>query len=192
MGLKLEVALGLPLCDLSFMPIYEFYCPQNNTLYQFLARSLACRDVVPTCPDNPEYVLEKRVSQFAVIGRAKEESGDDPFAGIDDSQMERLMTDMEGEMGVLDNDDPDPRQLGHFMRKLTDVMGDKVPPALREVVRRLEAGEDPDKLEEQFGALGEADADADPIFSQMKKIIRNARQPVRDPKLYEMSEWVSA
>lgn len=174
------------------MPIYEFYCPQNNTMYQFLARSLSYRDLTPTCPDNPEYVLEKRVSQFAVIGRAREESGDDPFAGMDDSQMEKLMTDMEGDMGVLDNDDPDPRQLGHFMRKLTDVMGDKVPPALREVVRRLEAGEDPDKLEEQFGGLGETGADADPIFSQMKKIIRSARQPVRDPKLYEMSEWVSA
>ncbi len=172
------------------MPIYEFYCPQNNTLYQFLARSLAYRDVIPSCPDNPEYVLQKRVSQFAVIGRAREESDDDPFAGMNDSQMERLMSDLEGEMGVLDHDDPDPRQLGHFMRKLTDVMGDKVPPALREVVRRLEAGEDPDKLEEQFGALDEAGVDAEPLFSQMKKIIRGARQPVRDPKLYEMSEWV--
>lgn len=172
------------------MPIYEFYCPQNNTLYQFLARSLAYRDVIPSCPDNPEYVMQKRVSQFAVIGRAREESDDDPFAGIDDSQMERLMSDLEGEMGVLDHDDPDPRQLGHFMRKLTDVMGDKVPPALREVVRRLEAGEDPDKLEEQFGALDEAGVDAEALFIQMKKIIRSARQPVCDPKLYEMSEWV--
>jgi hypothetical protein len=174
------------------MPIYEFYCSQNNTLYQFLARSLAYREVVPVCPDNPEFVLEKRISHFAVIGRAKEENEDDPFADIDESKMESLMTDMEGEMEVLDNDNPDPRQLGHFMRKLTDVMGDKVPPALREVVRRLEAGEDPDKFEEQFGGLDQDGSGADPIFTQVKRIIRSARQPIRDPKLYEMGDWVRA
>jgi hypothetical protein len=172
------------------MPIYEFYCPQNNTLYQFLARSLAYRDAVPLCPDNPEFRLEKRVSQFAVIGKAKEDSADDPFAGIDESKMESLMNEMEGEMGALDSDNPDPRQLGHFMRKLTDVMGDKTPPELREVVRRLESGEDPEKLEEQFGGFDENDPGADPIFSQVKKMIRGARQPVRDPKLYELTDWL--
>jgi hypothetical protein len=95
-------------------------------------------------------------------------------------------------MEVLDNDNPDPRQLGHFMRKLTDVMGDKVPPALREVVRRLEAGEDPDKFEEQFGGLDQDGSGADTIFTQVKRIIRSARPPIRDPKLYEMSDWVRA
>jgi len=174
------------------MPIYEFYCPQNNTLYQFLARSLAYRDTVPLCPDNPEFTLEKRVSQFAVIGKAKDESADDPFAGIDESKMESLMNEMEGEMGALDSDNPDPRQLGYFMRKLTDVMGDKTPPELREVVRRLEAGEDPEKLEEQFGGFDESNPDSDPIFSQVKKMIRGARQPVRDPKLYELTHWLKS
>jgi hypothetical protein len=32
------------------MPIYEFYSPDNNRLYQFLARSLAYRDKTPRCP----------------------------------------------------------------------------------------------------------------------------------------------
>jgi len=173
------------------MPIYEFYCPQNHTLYQFLARSLAWRDRVPACPDNPAFVLEKRVSRFAVVGRAKEESADDPFAGIDEAQMESLMTGMEGQMEGLDTEHPDPRQLGHFMRKMTEMMGAKTPPALQEMVKRLEAGEDPEKLESEFGLgdLGEG-AEGDAIFNEVKKIIRNARQPLRDPKLYEMSEWV--
>src|SRR5688572_2608170 len=118
------------------MPIYEFYSPQNNTLYQFLARTLAYRDKVPVCPDNPEFKLEKRMSRFAVIGRAKEESQDDPFAGLDDSKMESLMADMESEMGGMDDDNPDPRQLGRFMRKMTDLLGDKTPPELREIVKR--------------------------------------------------------
>ena len=172
------------------MPIYEFYCPQNNTLYQFLARSFADRDCLPLCPDNPEFKLEKRLSHFAVIGKAKEDHADDPFAGVDEERMEGLMNEMEGEMSALDTDHPDPRQLGRFMRKLTDVMGDKTPPELREVVRRLESGEDPEKLEEQFGSFDENSAEADPVFAQVKKLIRNARQPVRDPKLYEMRDWV--
>ena len=172
------------------MPIYEFYCQENNTLYQFLARSLAYRDRVPTCPDNAAFKLEKRVSQFAVIGRAKEEIANDPFAGIDDAQMESLMADMEGDMSALDTDNPDPRQLGHFMRKMTSVMGDKAPPELREMVRRLEAGEDPEKLEEQFGGLDEGGA-GDALFSQMLSRVKAARkEPVRDQKLYEMRDYL--
>lgn len=171
------------------MPIYEFYCPQNNTLYQFLARNLSYRDAIPVCPDNPDFVMEKRVSQFAFIGRAKEETND-PFAGIDEAGMEKLLGEMEGDMSLLDEENPDPRRLGSFMRKLTDAMGGKVPPELKEVVRRLEAGEDPEKLESSFPEFDESHPDADPIFARVKKIIRSARQPVRDPKLYELSEWL--
>lgn len=171
------------------MPIYEFYCPQNNTVYQFLARSLAWRDKVPACPDNPEFTLQRQVSRFAVIGKAKEESQDDPFAGMDDGKLEGLMAEMEGEMGGMDDENPDPRQMGRLMRKMTDLMGDKAPAELREIVKRLESGEDPEKLESEFGDLGEG-GEGDALFIQVKKIMRGARQPVRDPRLYEMRDWV--
>lgn len=173
------------------MPIYEFYCPENNTVYQFLARTLAYRDKVPRCPDHPEFTLQKQVSRFAIIGKAKEETDNDPFAGLDDAKMEALMADMESEMGGMDDENPDPKQLGRFMRKMTDLMGDKTPPELREMVKRLESGEDPEKLESEFGDMGEG-GEGDALFAQVKKMIKGARQPVRNPKLYEMSEWVSA
>ena len=173
-----------------FMPIYEFYCPDNNKLYSFLARTLAYRDKLPVCPDGEGLRMEKRVSAFAVIGKAKEETGDDPFAGVDDAKMESFMADMEREMGSMNEENPDPRQLGHFMRKMTEMMGDKTPPELREMVRRLEAGEDPEKLEEQFGGMDEGDA-GDALFSQMISRAKAARkQPMRDPKLYEMRDFV--
>lgn len=172
------------------MPIYEFYSPDNNKLYSFLARTLAYRDKVPVCPDGEGLRMERRVSRFAVIGKAKEEPAEDPFAGIDDDKMESFMEDMEREMGGIDEENPDPRQLGHFMRKMTDMMGDKTSPELRELVRRLESGEDPDKLEEEFGGMDEGDA-GDALFSQMLKRARGARrEPVRDPKLYEMRDFV--
>jgi hypothetical protein len=174
------------------MPIYEFYSPDNNKLYQFLARSLAYQDKVPACPDNPAFKMERRVSRFAVIGKAKEDTGDDPFAGIDDARMEGFMAEMERDMSGMDETNPDPRQLGRFMRKMTDLMGDKTPPELREMVKRLEAGEDPEKLEEQFGDMeGGGEGASDALFSQFLKKIKSAgKQPRRDPKLYEMAEFV--
>lgn len=174
------------------MPIYEFYCPDNNKLYSFLARSLSLKDKVPRCPDGESLRMERRVSRFAVIGRAKEETADDPFAGIDESKMDAFMEEMERDMGGIDENNPDPRQLGHFMRKMTEVMGDKAPPELREMVRRLEAGEDPEKLEEQFGGGLEDGGEGDALFSQMLTRVKAARkEPVRDPKLYEMRDFVS-
>jgi hypothetical protein len=174
------------------MPIYEFYCPEKNTVYQFLARTLGYRDRVPKCPDGDGLTMERRVSRFAIIGKAKENEGDDPFAGIDETKMEALMADMEKSMGGLDENNPDPRQLGHFMRKMTDLMGDKTPPELREIVKRLESGEDPEKLESEFGDLaGDEEGASDALFSQVMKKIRGQRaQPMRDPKLYELTEYL--
>ena len=173
------------------MPIYEFYCPDNNKLYSFFARSLSMKDKLPRCPDGKELRMEKRLSRFAVIGKAKEDNRDDPFAGIDESKMDSFMAEMERDMGSLDEENPDPRQLGHFMRKMTDVMGDKTPPELREMVRRLEAGEDPEKLEEQFGG-SDTDEAGEALFSQFISHVKAARkEPVRDPKLYEMREFVT-
>lgn len=171
------------------MPIYEFYCPDNHTVYQFFARSLAYREKTPRCPENGAYRMEKRISKFAFLRGVKETSADDPFADIDKNKMEALMADMERDMAGMDEANPDPRQLGHLMKKMTDVMGDKAPPEMREIIRRLESGEDPEKLEEQFGGA-EGDDGAE-LFSQtVKKIRASLRALQRDPKLYEMSEFV--
>lgn len=168
------------------MPIYEFYCPDNHRLYQFLARSPAQRERVPLCPDNPAFRMEKQVSRFAVLGRAKAEEGD-PFAGLDETGMEAVMEDLAEEMDGLDEDNPDPRRLGHCLRRLTEVMGDKAPPLLREAVRRLEAGEDPEKLEAELG--GEAGGD-DLLLADVRRLVRQARGPERDPKLYDLADWL--
>ncbi len=172
------------------MPIYEFYCPDNHHIYQFFARSLALGEKTPQCPENPGFRMERRVSRFALLKGVKEASADDPFADVEEDKMEAFMADMERSMAGMDENNPDPRQLGHFMRKMTDMMGDKTPPEMQELVRRLEAGEDPEKLEEKFGGLEEG---GDDIFAQtVKKLRAGLRPPERDPKLYEMSEYLPA
>lgn len=173
------------------MPIYEFYCPDNHTVYQFLARSLAHGGKTPRCPENAEFRMEKRISKFAFLRGAKEPSEADPFDGIDDAKMEAMMADLERDMAGVDENNPDPRALGHVMRKMTDVLGDKAPPEMREMIRRLEAGEDPEKLESEFGDFGEGEGDGADFFAQtVKKLKTGLRAPKRDAKLYEMSEWV--
>ena len=174
------------------MPIYEFYCPDNHTVYQFLARSLAYGGKTPRCPENEAIRMDKRVSKFAFLRGAKEPSENDPFDGMDDAKMEAMMADLEHQMAGMDETNPDPRQLGHVMRKMTDALGDKAPPEMREMIRRLEAGEDPEKLESEFGDLGDGEEGAEnDFFSQtVKKLKAGLRAPKRDAKLYEMSEWV--
>ena len=175
------------------MPILEFYCPDNHKIYSFLSRSNATRDQTPRCPENSAFRMEKRVSRSAFLRGAKEESADDPFAGIDESKMESFMADMEREMSGMDEANPDPRQMGRLMRKMTDAMGDKTPLEMREMVRRLEAGEDPEKLEEEFGDLGGeegGEGGADLFAATVKKIKAGLKVPARDPKLYEMGEFV--
>ena len=169
------------------MPIYEYYCPQNHKIYSFLAPSLSYRDKIPSCPDNSDYRLEKRVSKFAITGKAKEED-DDPFADVDDSKLDALMASMESELGGMDTDDPDPRQIGQMMRKMGDALGKDLPPAFKEMINQLEKGVDPDALEEEFGEqFGEDDMD---FTGTVKKLLRQ-RAPIRDPKLYDMREFLT-
>ena len=185
-------AAGQPIFT---MPIYEFYCPDNHRIYSFFARSLAHAGKIPRCPDNAKLRMERMISSFSVTGRAKEKT-DAPAGGdFDDARMEAAMAQMEREFGGMDSENPDPRQLARMMRKMSDVTGEKVPAQMEEMIRRMEAGEDPEKLEAEMGdAMNEegAEADGGDAESKAKRALR-ARlrgQPVRDPVLYEMSEFV--
>ena len=57
--------------------------------------------------------------------------------------------------------------------------------------RRLESGEDPEKLEAEFGGPDDEEGGGVDFFNQtVKKIRAGLKAPTRDPKLYEMSEFV--
>jgi len=62
--------------------------------------------------------------------------------------MMRLMSQVEG------MDENDPKQMGTLMRKMSEITGEGLDLQMEEAVRRLEAGEDPDKIEEDLGDLG--------------------------------------
>lgn len=173
------------------MPIYEFFSPDTNRIYSFFARSLAQGRLTPRCPDQPGARMERLVSRFAVTGKAREPQPGGDAGAQDDPRMERVMAEMEREMGAMGDSEPDPRALARMMRKMTEATGQKVPGEMEQMLRRLEAGEDPEKLEAEFGeALDQMDLPDESGAPAEEGGKRRRRRPTRDPVLYEMAEFV--
>ena len=157
--LKLEKVAGRTKNKTS-MPIYEYYCPDNHTIYQFYAKTLAHGKIIPACPDNPKFHMQKAISAFAVKtggkksgeGEVKGDAAGAPDAGGDpaeDARMEAAMSAMEGEFANVDENDP--RAMGRMMRRMSELTGEKIDGEMEEVVRKLEEGADPESLEDQLG-----------------------------------------
>ncbi len=174
------------------MPIYEFFSPDTNRIYSFFARSLAEGGNTPKCPDDPKARMERMLSRFAVTGRNKEAPGTSS-ENASDSRVEGALAEMEREMAGLDADNPDPRHLGRMMRKMADLTGQKMPETMRTMIERLERGEDPEKLEEEYGeSLDNMAEELPEEATEEKKILSRLRPkgPTRDPKLYEMRDYL--
>jgi hypothetical protein len=62
--------------------------------------------------------------------------------------MEREMMRFASELEGMDENDP--RAMAAAVRKMTEIAGEPVTPAMEEMIRRLEAGEDPEKVEEEL------------------------------------------
>lgn len=191
------------------MPIYEFYCPDNHTIYQFYAKTLAQGRVIPKCPANPSFRMQKVVSAFAITGggRKDDESKGEAAAGHDaagadpaeDARMEAAMSAMESEFSSIDENDP--KAMARMMRRMSELTGEKIDGEMEEVVRKLEEGADPDSLEEQLGGGEEGAGMDDPYGEGMgmggeggpppdpkePKHRFKARRtaPRRDPQLYD-------
>src|SRR5690242_20896931 len=75
MATSLPNAGNLPNSADWAMPIYEYYCPDNHTIYQFFAKTLAQGQTLPRCPQNPKFRMVKMVSTFAVKSRTEKKEG---------------------------------------------------------------------------------------------------------------------
>lgn len=181
------------------MPIYEFYSPDTHKIYSFLARTLIDATTIPRCPDGDQHHMQRAVSQFAFLKKASAtgQPGDDNMSA-EDLRMEAALGQLEQEFRGIDEDNPDPRQLGSVMRRMQDLTGQQLPKPMQEMMSRLEAGEDPDALEEIFGEeladdMGVYAEDRhESAASRLKRILREARrrEPSKDPQLYELKDWL--
>lgn len=164
------------------MPIYEFYCEDCHTIFNFYSRTVNTSKK-PKCPRCKTRVLERRMSAFAVTGRAKEDSDADELP-FDESKMEQAMNMLAGEADKINEDDP--RQAANLMRKLSDMTGMQLGAGMQEALSRMEQGEDPEKIEAEMGDLLENE---DPFLLPEKKGVAAAarrKAPSRDDTLYDL------
>lgn len=150
------------------MPIYEYYCPDNHKVYQFFARSSCYADTIPTCPDNPDFRMVRKVSGFAIGGAEKKSATDGGEEGsdLDDPKRMAAMAEMERAVSGMDEDHPDPKQMGKLMRQMAEMTGESLSGEMEEMVRKLEEGANPEDLEAQFGDFLGAEERADSLGSE--------------------------
>jgi len=140
------------------MPIYEYACPKCRVIYSFLSKRIN-PDRSPVCPKCGDKNLSKQMSRFAMTrglqeptAKAGPEEGGEPAPDFDDPRVERAMMELERDMEHMDENNP--RHMAHMMRKMKDLMPPgSVPKELDVAIKRLEAGEDPEKIEEDMGDL---------------------------------------
>ncbi len=162
------------------MPVYEFYCVDCHTIFNFLSRRVNT-EKRPDCPRCGRPRLERRVSLFSVSKGRKEEPAEG-MPDFDEERLERAMAGLAGEMEGLDENDP--RQMGRFMRRLTEATGMNLGSGMEEAIRRLEAGEDPERIEAEMGDL--VDAEAPFSLERIKGMRRRIIPPAHDDTLYTL------
>jgi putative FmdB family regulatory protein len=138
------------------MPIYEFACPKCRVIFNFLSKTVNPGHL-PICPKCGNKKMSKQVSRFAMPRGLKEpaaktDDGPDepPMPDMDDPKVMRVMSELERDMEHMDENNP--KHMAHMMKKMKNILpGGMVPKELDVAIKRLEAGEDPEKIEEDMG-----------------------------------------
>ena len=137
------------------MPIYEYACPKCRVIFNFLSKRIK-PERLPTCPKCGNKKMARQMSAFATPRGAAEpaaggaDDGGEPMPDFDDPRMMRAMGELERDMEHMDENNP--RHMAHMMKKMKDIMpAGSVPKELDVAIKRLEAGEDPEKIEADMG-----------------------------------------
>jgi len=190
------------------MPIYEFYCSRCHRIYNFFSRTIQT-DKQPACPRCGKPKLKRWMSRFAIgSGRsapAQEPSSDqqsdadwdDLPPGWDEEKLDQVMEELATEADGLDEEDP--RHMGRLMRKVCEATGMPIEGPMAEAIRRLESGEDPDKIEEDLGdeldqleppwptdQTAQKPKGKKPTGSTLRSLVRKMHPPEVDETLYDL------
>jgi hypothetical protein len=104
--------------------------------------------------------MAKQMSRFAMTkgldeptargGGTDEGGGGPPMPDLDDPRVERAMGELERDMEHMDENNP--RHMAQMMRRMKDILPPgSMPKEMDVAIKRLEAGEDPEKIEQDMG-----------------------------------------
>ena len=164
------------------MPIYEFYCKDCNTIYNFFSKTVNTTKK-PKCPKCRTRTLTKQISLVAFTGKAKE-NGDIDSLPFDESKMEQAMQMLASEADKMNEDNP--RQAANLMRKLSDMTGLNLGEGMDEALRRMEKGEDPEQVEAEMGDILENEDPFSLPGKKGKRVKAISKKPLRDETLYDL------
>jgi hypothetical protein len=109
------------------------------------------------------------------------------------------MKELESSIAGMDDENPDPKQMGTLMRKMCEYSGERMDEPMEEVIRKLEEGMNPEELEDRMGDfMGDESDDGmagfeqkdgeESMQSRLKKLL--TKTPKRDPQLYEFRDYI--
>ena len=132
------------------------------------------------------------MSSFAISKNRQESATPADLPGdLDEAGMESLMEELGRDAENLDENNP--RQIAALMRRLYEKTGMPMDEQATEAIRRMEAGEDPDKIEEDLGDAfsGMDDPSAAPTGDEPKGKplhgwVRRLKPPEVDDTLYDL------
>ncbi len=160
------------------MPIYEFYCTDCNTIFNFFSMHVNT-EKRPICPRCNKVFLERLISRFSVLRGAKEKD-DIGMPDLDESKLQKSISLLKKEVKDINEDDP--KQAAYLLRKLVETTGLDFGSGIEEVLSRMEAGENPDKIEKEMGDI----FNEEDLFKATLKAPRKVKKksPERDETLY--------
>jgi len=126
------------------MPTYQYRCLNCKRRFDVYMSYSEYGSKSITCPHCASDQVQRR------IGRIR-------FARSEESRLDSL-----ADPSSLDGLEDDPRALGQMMRKMSREMGEDMGPEFDEVIDRLEAGQNPEDIEQ---ALPELDQEGGDGFS---------------------------
>lgn len=169
------------------MPLYEFYCEPCHTIFTFRSPRVDTA-TVPACPACGAR-LQREVSAFAHIVRGKS-APDTATDGEAASRMDEVLERMGERVQALDDEDADPREAVKVMKEMAAAGGLAFNNEVQEAMARIEAGEDPERIDEEFkevfdteNPFAESDGEAG---GRLSELWRRMCGPRRDPKWYDM------
>ena len=171
------------------MPLYEFYCEPCHTVFTFRSARVDTA-TVPACPVCGAR-LKREVSTFAHIvrGAAAPDTSADGEAAV---RMDDVLARMGERIQDLDDEDADPREAVKVMKEMAAAGGLTFNAEVREAMARIEAGEDPEKIDEEFAEVFDAEnpfAESDgEAGGRLSELWRRLRGPRRDPQWHDLHE----
>ena len=147
--------------------------------------------------------MNKIISGFSITGNYSSDdqlpdsdhksNEDDPFSDMEPAKANQVMSEIEKSMQGMDDENPDPRQMGTLMRKICDMTGESIDEPMEEVMRKLEEGVSPDQIEDSMADVLEdsenGPENVDNKEMNKKKTFKRKSFPVRDPELYDFRDF---